>query len=146
MRIALFLLSLAISFAADRSSYATGYMYSYYVPPTAGTPWRPCWSPDGKTIDFMLHSRIGRDNQPPVLYRINKDGSNLQALFSFPGLENAWFGTCSPDGKELVLSIPGSTNSMENGLYVINRISGHSKQILSNFFASIVRTPQEETP
>ena len=100
-----------------------------------------CWARDGKTIDFILHSRIGRDNQPPVLYRINKDGSNLQALFSFPGLENTWFGSCSPNGKELVLSIPGNTNSIENGLYVINRISGHSKQILSNFFVSVVRTP-----
>ena len=105
-----------------------------------------CWSPDGQTIDFMLHSRAGMDNQPPVMYRIDRDGSHLQALYSFPGLENAWFGTCSPDGKELVLSIPGNTSSMENGLYVINRISGHSKQILSNFFASVVRTPQEGTP
>ena len=105
-----------------------------------------CWAPDGKTIDFMLHSRIGRYNQPPMLTRINKDGSNLQALFSFPGLENAWFGACSPDGRELVLSIPGNTNIPENGLYLINRDTGQLNQILSSYFASIVRVPQDEIP
>ena len=105
-----------------------------------------CWATDGKTIDFMLHSRIGRDNQPPLLYRINKDGSNPQALFGFPGLENAWFGACSPDGRELVLSIPGNTNVQENGLYLINRATGQLTQILSSYFASTVRVPQDEIP
>ena len=28
--------------AAKRGNFASGYMYSYYVPPAAGTPWRPC--------------------------------------------------------------------------------------------------------
>jgi hypothetical protein len=105
-----------------------------------------CWAADGKTIDFMLHSRIGRDNQPPVLYRINMDGSKLQALFSFPGLENAWFGACSPDGRELVLSIPGNMNVSENGLYLIHRGTGQLNQILSSYFASTVRVPQDEMP
>jgi hypothetical protein len=27
-----------------------------------------CWAPSGETIEFLLHSRIGRDNQTPVLY------------------------------------------------------------------------------
>ena len=58
MRIALFLLSLAVSFAADRSSYATGYMYSYYVPQTASTPWRPCWSPKGDEFAFSMSGSI----------------------------------------------------------------------------------------
>ena len=100
-----------------------------------------CWAPGGETIEFLLHSRIGRDNQPPVLYTLDRDGNNLEALFSLPGLENAWFGTCSPDGNELVLSIPGNRNVEENGLYVINRKTGHSRQILSSFYASIVRAP-----
>lgn len=84
-----------------------------------------CWSPSGKTIEFLLHSRHGNENQPPILYTIDRDGRNLQTLFSLPGLENSWFGVCSPDGKELVLSIPGNSNVTENGLYLINRNTGH---------------------
>lgn len=39
-----------------RNKYAGGavaqyaYMYNYYLPPTASTPWRPAWSPDGKEL------------------------------------------------------------------------------------------------
>jgi Tol biopolymer transport system component len=102
-----------------------------------------CWSSDGDTIDFMLHSRVGMDNQPPVMYRINRDGSNIQALYSFPGLENAWFGACSPDGKEVALSIGGNTEIESNGLYLINRDTGQLKQILSSFFAITVELPQK---
>lgn len=100
-----------------------------------------CWSPTGQTIDFLLHSRYGNENQPPVLYTIDRNGQNIYERFELPGLENSWFGACSPDGTELVLSIPGNTTVAENGLYVINRITGHSRQILSNFFASLVSTP-----
>jgi Tol biopolymer transport system component len=39
---------------APRSRYASGYMYSYYVPQSASTPWRPAWSPDGKEIAFSM--------------------------------------------------------------------------------------------
>ena len=105
-----------------------------------------CWAAGGEKIEFLVHSRIGRDNQPPVLYTIDRDGKNLQALFNLPGLENAWFGTCSPDEKELVLSIPGNWNVAENGLYLINRNNGHSRQILSNYFATIVGTPPHDIP
>src|SRR5688572_29708524 len=46
--------------AAKRSRYASGYLYSYYVPPAAGTPWRPCWSPDGTQIAFSMSGSIWR--------------------------------------------------------------------------------------
>jgi Tol biopolymer transport system component len=106
----------------------------------------PCWSADGQTIDFMLHSRAGMDNQPPVMFRINRDGSHLQELYTFPGLENAWFGNCSPDGQEIVLSLPGSPRNEENGLYLINRNTGQFKQILSGYSAVAVWPPQTEIP
>jgi TolB protein len=43
---------------AARASYATGYMYSYYVPPAASTPWRPAWSPDGSQLAFSMAGSI----------------------------------------------------------------------------------------
>lgn len=44
--------------AMTRSRYASGYMYSYYVPPASSTPWRPSWSPDGKKLAFSMSGSI----------------------------------------------------------------------------------------
>ena len=33
-------------------------MYSYYVPQSASTPWRPAWSPDGREIAFGMSGSI----------------------------------------------------------------------------------------
>jgi TolB protein len=44
--------------AAKRGTFASGYMYSYYVPPTAPTPWRPSWSPDGRELAFSMAGSI----------------------------------------------------------------------------------------
>jgi hypothetical protein len=46
--------------AVKRGNFASGYMYSYYVPPAAGTPWRPAWSPDGRELAFSMSGSIWR--------------------------------------------------------------------------------------
>src|SRR6266545_4420933 len=48
--------------AVKRGSFASGYMYSYYIPPAAGSPWRPCWSPDGNEIAFSMSGSIWKMN------------------------------------------------------------------------------------
>src|SRR5262245_40033443 len=54
----------ALAKFSARSKYAGGfiaqygYMYNYYLPPTASTPWRPAWSPDGREIAFSMSGSI----------------------------------------------------------------------------------------
>ena len=47
-----------LSAQPSRGGFATGYMYSYYVPQSASTPWRPAWSPSGKEIAFAMSGSI----------------------------------------------------------------------------------------
>src|SRR5262245_23932625 len=46
-----------VAFAA-RARSASGYMYSYYAPPAASTPWRPAWSPDGSELAFSMAGSV----------------------------------------------------------------------------------------
>src|SRR5260221_1012392 len=63
-RVPLLILLPALALAAPpegrgvRASFAGGYMYSYYVPPAASTPWRPAWSPHGKEVAFSMAGSI----------------------------------------------------------------------------------------
>src|SRR6476661_9374327 len=94
-RTALLLLPLLLSAAKIR--HGGGYMYSYYVPPASSTPWRPAWSPDGKTLAFSMAGslwkiRLGDDTAYELTANRTYDSSP------------AW----SPDGRWIAYSTEGS--------------------------------------
>ncbi len=97
MRSILLFLFAAALMAAPRSRYASGYMYSYYVPQSASTPWRPAWSPDGKEIAFAMAGSLWKIRVgDTVAYELTA-GSTYDS-------SPAW----SPDGKWMVYTAEDS--------------------------------------
>jgi TolB protein len=112
MRLLPLLLTLAAPVYAARASYATGYMYSYYVPPASSTPWRPAWSPDGKTLAFSMAGslwkiRLGDDTAYELTANRTYDSSP------------AW----SPDGRWIAYSTEGANGI---NLMLLNVATGES--------------------
>ena len=93
--IALLSLCLVLPCAAQnfptRSRYASGYMYNFYVPQAASTPWRPAWSPDGKEIAFSMSGS---------LWKIKVGDTTAYELTANPTYDSA--PTWSPDGRWMV--------------------------------------------
>ena len=101
--------------AAKRSRYAGGYMYSYYVPPAAGTPWRPCWSPDGTEIAFSMSGSI---------WRIKLGETVARELTANPTYDSApaW----SPDGRWITYT---AEDSQGVNLMLLNVATGESSRL-----------------
>ncbi len=110
-------LAFSATTATVRSRYSGGYMYSYYVPPAASTPWRPAWSPDGKQVAFSMAGSIWRIHPgDAVAYELTAG----RTYDSSP----AW----SPDGRWLAY-----TAEDENGvnLKLLNVATGESSALTS---------------
>jgi Tol biopolymer transport system component len=101
--------------AAKRGSFASGYMYSYYVPPAAGTPWRPCWSPDGRQLAFSMAGSI---------WRINAGDTVAHELTANPTYDSApaW----SPDGRWIAYTAEDSAGV---NLMLLNLATGESSRL-----------------
>lgn len=90
---------------ADRARFASGYMYSYYVPQSASTPWRPAWSPDGRFIVYTGEDSNGciPGDEIHLPARVHRAARKLEVYFNGRVIE-------SSDGSPICkrISINGS--------------------------------------
>ena len=100
-----------------KGSFASGYMYSYYVPPPSSTPWRPAWSPDGKEIMFSMSGS---------LWKIRVGETTAYELTHSAGYDSApaW----SPDGRWIAYT---SEDQQGVNLMLLNVATGESTPITS---------------
>ncbi|MBL8291496.1 MAG: PD40 domain-containing protein, partial [Bryobacterales bacterium] len=108
---ALFLFALT-ALLAERPRFASGYMYSYYVPPSASTPWRPAWSPDGKDLVFGMSGS---------LWRIRVGDTTAYELTSNRTYDSS--PSYSPDGRFIAYTTEDSTSV---NLMLLNVATGES--------------------
>jgi Tol biopolymer transport system component len=85
------------------------------------------WSPDGKLIVLTTNADFVRPKESANLVTIRPDGSGMKNLTGFTGgTENAFAGSFSPDGEQIVFRIEsGDTYS----LAVIDRDGGNLRRI-----------------
>jgi Tol biopolymer transport system component len=63
------------------------------------------WAPDGKTIVVTTNADFVRPNEAANLVTIRPDGSGLKRLTRFEAGKNAFAGSFSPDGKQIVFRL-----------------------------------------
>lgn len=88
-----------------------------------------CWTADGMAVRFIVPSRDPNGNPINTFFQIDRDGRNLQQLFTISDLGNfIGTGVCSPDGRELVFSFRWGGE-----LYIVNLESGEWRKILPDY-------------
>ena len=72
------------------------------------------WSPDGKLIVVTTHAHFVRPGESANVVTIRADGAIASRITRFTGGEkNAFAGTFSPDGKQIILRLErGDTYSL----------------------------------
>ena len=123
------LLAIAAHAQMKRAPFASGYMYSYYVPQSASTPWRPAWSPDGKEIAFGMSGS---------LWKIKPGDTTAYELTSNTTYDSApaW----SPDGRFIIYTGEDSTGV---NLMLLNTATLESTQLTrgADIYADPVFSP-----
>ena len=110
----------ALQFTAYPQARTGGnYMHNYYLPPAAGTPWRPCFSPDGEWIAFSMAGsiwkiRIGEDVAYQLTANATYDSSPI------------W----SPDGRWIVYTADDRYRSIN--LMLFDTATGESTALTRN--------------
>ena len=85
------------------------------------------WSPDGKLIVLTTNADFVRPNESANLVTIRPDGSGKKDLTGFTaGTENAFAGSFSPDGEQIVFRIESGDNY---SLAVIDRDGGNLRRL-----------------
>lgn len=98
-----------------------------------------CWSPNDEVVIFAEIWRASQ-RRSPVIYQVDVNGQTLTELFTLSGLEEVWFGDCSPDGQEMIFSVSGASPVEASGLYRVNLNTRQWQQILQSYSASQVQT------
>ncbi|HEU4971187.1 MAG TPA: hypothetical protein VFT35_04530 [Gaiellaceae bacterium] len=85
------------------------------------------WSPDGKLIVLTTNADFVRPNESANLVTIRPDGSGMKNLTRFTaGTENAFAGSFSPDGEQIVFRIESGDSY---SLALIDRDGGNLQRI-----------------
>ncbi|MEZ5402461.1 MAG: CehA/McbA family metallohydrolase [Bryobacteraceae bacterium] len=121
MRFPLLALALAAGLFAERGKFASGYMYSYYVPQSASTPWRPAWSPDGDWVAFAMSGSIWR-----IAVKDGVAADTAYELTAGSGYDSS--PSWSPDGRWIVYTSEDASGRETAGvnLMLLNVATGES--------------------
>lgn len=90
-----------------------------------------CWRDNDTDVVFLAQD-VDFFDREVMLVRFSVASAELEKLADVPGLRTRWTGNCSPQGTEMVISVPDYSHDLA-GLYIINTYTGEARQILSQY-------------